>query len=171
MTVLKRLLSISLVMLIFSFILVGCKANNPEIKTEITLSNITEGDFQKFFNSLPPEAATKDDLKKLNVIVQITNSSKAEEKTVDIPSLSINLDRMNQFRISKGGSREQNIIGTEDTREFSQYIIFDMRGLSVQDIKNLYSKTDVAIRYKLKSGKLVERKVSIGENLIDNTKN
>jgi len=46
-----------------------------------------------------------------------------------------------------------------------------MRGLGEQDLRNIYSKSEIKIGYKLKNSNLVESKVSIGKNLVINNEN
>ncbi len=173
MIFIKRLFAVPIVLLICSSILVGCKDNTPVIKTDIIVSNISKEDYQKFYNSIEPEGISKGDIKKLNVNVKILNSMKAEERTIIIPNLSIILDKYDRTKIIalRGGSSTRNDIGTQDTAESSQYVIFNMKGLSEQDLRNLYSKSDIKIGYKLKNSNLVESKVSIGKNLVINNKN
>ena len=171
MILVKRLLLIPIVLLICSFILVGCKDNNPEVKTVITLSNITEDEYQKINNSSKLEGISIYDLKKLDINVKIINSKKAEIRTIIIPDLSIVLNGHDTVRAVGGGTTEKNNIGTEDISESMAFVIFDSRGLSEQDIRNLYNKTEIKIEYKLKNSNLVENKVSVGKDLIINDNN
>lgn len=171
MILVKKLLSIPIILLICSFILVGCKNNNSEIKTVITLSNITQEEYQKINNSSKPKGISIYDLKKLDINVKIINSKKAEVRTIIIPDLSIVLNGHDKVRAVGGGTTEQNNIGKEDTAESMAFVIFDSRGLSEQDIRNLYNKSEIKIEYKLMNNNLVENKVSVGKDLIINNKN
>ncbi|MGH4141150.1 hypothetical protein [Clostridium sp.] len=170
MLLIKRLLLIPIGLLICSFILVGCKGNNPEIKTVITLSNITEQEYNN--NDLSKsEGASIDDIKKLYINVKISNSKKAEERTIIIPDLSIVLNGHDKVRAVGGGTTEQNNVGKQDTADSMAFVIFDSRGLSEQDIRNLYSKSEIKIEYKLKNSNMVESKITIGKDLMINNKN
>ena len=88
-----------------------------------------------------------------------------------IPNLSIILNGHDRVRTVGGGSTEQNNLGNEDTAESTEFVLFDFRGLSEQDIRNLYNKSEIKIEYKLKSSNKVESKVSIGKDLMINNKN
>ena len=87
MIIIKRLLLIPAILLICSFILVGCKDNNPEIKTVITLSNITTEEYKQINNMSNPEGISINDFKKLDVNVKIINSKKAKDRIIIIPDL------------------------------------------------------------------------------------
>lgn len=128
MLLIKRLLLIPIGLLICSFILVGCKGNNPEIKTVITLSNITEQEYNKINDLSKSEGASIDDIKKLYINVKIINSKKAEERTIIIPDLSIVLNGHDKVRAVGGGTTELNNIGKDDTAESIAFVIFDSRG-------------------------------------------
>lgn len=167
----RLLLSIPIVLLICSFILVGCKDNNPKIKTVITLGNIAEEEYQKINDSSKPEGVSIKDIKKLYINVKIINSKKAEERRIIIPDLSIVLNGHDKVRAVGAGTTEQNNIRTEDTAESTAFVLLDFRGLSEQDIRNLYSKSEIKIEYKLKNSNLVKSKISIGKDLIINNKN
>ena len=107
----------------------------------------------------------------LYINVKIINSKKAEDRTIIIPDLSTVLNGHDKVRAVGGGNTELNNIGKEDTEESMAFVIFDSRGLSEQDIRNLYSKSEIKIEYKLKNSNLVESKVSIGKDLMINNKN
>jgi len=171
MILIKRLLLIPIVLLICSFILVGCKDNNPEIKTVITLGNITKEEYQQISDSSKPQGVSINDLKKLYIDVKIINSKKSEDRTIIIPDLSIIINGHDRVRTVGGGNTEQNNIGTDDTAESTAFVLFDYRGLSEQDIRNLYSKSEIKIEYKLKNSNMVHSKVSIGKDLMINYKN
>ena len=171
MILIKRLLSIPISLLLCSFILVGCKDNNPEIKTVITLSNITEEEYHNIKDSSKLEGTTINDIKKLYINVKIINSKKAEDRTIIIPDLSIVLNGPDKVRAVGGGTTEQNNIGAEDTAESTSFVLIDFRGLNDQDIKKLYSKSEIKIEYKLNNSDLIESKVTIGKELMVNNKN
>lgn len=166
MEVLKKLL-IVITLLTCSIALGGCKQNNPEITTSIILSDITEDEYSQISESNKQEGATINDLKKLYIDIKISNSKKATERTITISDLFI-IDRYDRFRTTVGGSGEQNNIGTEDTAESFAYVIFDIRGLSEQDLRSLYSESKIYVAYKLKNINLVEKSISIGDNLTIN---
>ena len=64
--------------------------------------------------------------------------------------------------------KTQNNIGIEDAAKSTAYIIFDSRGLNEQDLRNIYDNSEIYIAYKLKNSDLVEKRVSIGDNLKTN---
>jgi hypothetical protein len=167
MAVFKKILLIVIILLTCSIVLGGCKQNNPEIITSITLSDITEDEYSRIYEPSKPEGVTINDLKKLYIDVKISNSKKAKERAITISDLFI-IDRYDRVRTTGGGSSEQNNIGTEDTAESFAYIIFDSRGLSEQDLRSLYSESKIYVAYKLKNSNLVEKSISIGDNLTIN---
>ncbi len=89
----KKSIPLVVVLLICSFVLGGCKESNPEITTSITLSNITEDEYNQITDSNKPKGATINDLKKLYVDAKITNSKKASERVIVIPDIYI-IDRI-----------------------------------------------------------------------------
>ncbi len=167
MAVYKKSIPLVIILLICSFVLGGCKGSNPEITTSITLSNITEEEYNQITESNKPEGATINDLKKLYVDAKITNSKKATERVIIIPDIYI-IDRYDRVRSTSGGSWTQNNIKTEDFAESYEYVIFDIRGLGEQDIRSLYSKSEIYIAYRLNSSDLVEKRVVIGTNMLIN---
>lgn len=164
---LKFLSPIVIILLICSFAVGGCKQGNPEITTSITLSNITEEEYSQIGYSKKFEDTTINDLRKLYIDVKITNSKKATKRTITIPNLFI-IDKYDRFRTIGGGTSEQNNIGIEDAAKSTAYIIFDIRGLNEQDLRNIYNNSEIYIAYKLKNSDLVEKRVSIGDNLKTN---
>jgi hypothetical protein len=167
MAVYKRLTLLIVILLICSLVLGGCKQRNPEITTSITLSKITKEEYNKIGDSNKPEGATIDDLKKLYIDVKINNSKKAVERKITMPNLYI-IDRNDRVRTTGGGTSEQNNIGDEDTAASMAYVIFDSRGLSEQDLRNLYRESKINIAYKLKNGNLLGRTISVGDGLTFN---
>ena len=167
MTVFKKIFVIVITMLTCSLVLGGCKQSNPEITTSITLSNIIEDEFIKISESSKPEGANINELKKLYIDVKITNSKKATDRMISIPDLYI-IDTSDRVRTTGGSTSFQNNIKREDTAESTAYIIFNSEGLSEQDIRNLYSKSEIYVSYKLKNSKLVIKNISIGDVLTVN---
>ena len=167
MAVLKKTFTIVIIMLTCSLVLGGCKQKNSEITTSITLSNITEDEYIKISESSKPEGANINDIKKLYIDVKTSNSKKATERTITIPNLYI-IDTSDRFRTTGGSTSVQNNIEIEDTAESTAYIIFDSRGLSEQDLRNLYSESDIYISYKLRNSKIVIKNISIGDILTVN---
>ncbi|KAB3529606.1 hypothetical protein [Alkaliphilus serpentinus] len=167
MAFLKRLTLLIIIFLTYSFILVGCKQSSPEIRTSITISKITQEEYNKIDNSSKPEDSNIDDFRKLYIDVKMTNSKKAVERKITIPNLYI-IDKYERVRTTSGGASEQNNIGTEDTAKSMAYIIFDSRGLSEQDIRNLYRESKIYIAHRLRNGDLVEKSISVGNELTFN---
>lgn len=167
MSFFKRLAPLVIILITCLFSLGGCKHSAPEITASATLSEITQEEYNKIDDSSKPEGVTIDDLKKLYIDVKITNSKEATERRITISNLYI-IDKYNKVRTICGGTSEQNNIGTEDTAESMAYIIFDGRGLSEKDLRNLYKESKIYIAYKLKDGNLVERILSVGNNLVFN---
>lgn len=163
----KKFAPVIIIMLICLFVFGGCKQNKPEITTAITLSNITEEEYNKFESSSKPEGATINDLKKLYIDIKIINSKKATERKITIPNLFI-INNIDRVRAIGGGTGEQNNIGTEATAASMAYVIFDSRGLSEQDLRNLYKESEIYIAYKLRNDNLVEKSISVGEGLTFN---
>jgi len=163
----KKAVSLFIILLICSFVLGGCKESNPEITTSITLSDITEEEYNQINDSNKPEGATINDLKKLYVDAKITNSKKATERIITLPDILI-IDRYDRVRSISGGSWKQNNIGIEDYAESFDTVIFDIRGLSEQNLRSIYSNSEIYIAYRLKGSDLVEKKVVIGDNMTIN---
>lgn len=154
-----------IVSLIYLIILGGC-SSKPEIKVDIILSDITKEDYDKIGDNGKPKDIIMDDLKKLQVNVKITNSKKAVERNIEIPNL---IDVINKFdnktRGIYGGNGSQNNINVENTAEAFAYVIFDSRGVTVDDVVSMYSNSEIDISYKLKNDDKVEKKVSIGKSI------
>jgi hypothetical protein len=165
MSIVKRVLPILISSLICSIIFVGCQNKNPEIITEITLNNISEEEYSKINDSNKPKDTSLKNMKKLYIDVKIINSKKAIERTIIIPDLFRTIDLYDGMRSTGGGSSEQNNIGTEDTAESTSFITFDARNLSEHEIRSIYSKSEIYIAYKLKTGEFVERRISIGDSM------
>ena len=164
MTVLKRSLILGIALLICSLILGGCKQTDPDIAVVITLSNITEEEYKQINDNNKPEGATINDLKKLYVDVKLTNSKSATERMIKIPDLFI-IDRYDRVRTTSGGRSELNNTGTDDTAKSTAQVIFDSKGLSEQKLRDIYGDSEIYIAYKMKNRDLVEKRVSIGDNL------
>ncbi|HHW00229.1 MAG TPA: hypothetical protein GXX36_11820 [Clostridiaceae bacterium] len=160
----KRLILLVTILITFSFTIAGCKQSNPEITTSIAIDKITQEEYDKIDDSSKPEGVTINDLRKLLINVKITNSKKAEERKITIPDLFI-IDKIDGVRTTGGTTYERNNVGTEDTAESMAYIIFDIRGLSEQDLRDLYKESEIYISYKPKNGNLVEKSISVGDNL------
>lgn len=153
------------ILLTCSFFLADCKQGIPEITTEVVLSDITEEEWRQICISSKPEGVSIDDFKKIYVNVKIAKSKKAVERTIDIPDLYAVIDQFDRLRTTMGGSGEQNNIGTEDTAEWTAYAIFDSRGLSNQDIRDMFSESEIVVRYRLNNGYRIESRISIGDNM------
>jgi len=68
----------------------------------------------------------------------------------------------------KGGmAGEQNNIGTEDTAEWTAYAIFDSRGLSERDIREMFGESEIVVRYRMNNGDRIESRIPIGDNMIN----
>lgn len=164
MIVLRTRLPFLLMLIICFLTLGGCKQKNTEIITAITLKDITDNEYKQISTSSKPEGAKIDDFRKLCVDVKITNSKKATDRTITIPNLFI-IDKYDRVRTIGGGSFEQNNIGTEETIEKNANIILDIRELNEQDLRTIYSKSEIYISYKLKNSNLVEKRISIGDSM------
>lgn len=154
------------VLLTCSIFLAGCKLGIPEITTEIVLSDITEEEWRQIGISSKPVGVSINDFKKIYVSAKITNSKEAIERTAEIPDLYSVINQFDGLRTSMGGSSEQNNIGTEDTAEWTAYAIFNSRGLSEEDIRDMFAETEVVVRYRMNNGDKIESRISIGDNMI-----
>jgi hypothetical protein len=153
---------------------VGCKTPDselqsksaPEIQTEAVLSSITEEEYQKIgTGSKPEEGVSINDLKKLSVSVKIIHSKNAVKREIRIPDLTL-IDRYDRVRSTSAGSFEQNNIGTDDTAESAAWIIFDSRGMSEQDIREIFKQSEIYAGYRIENHDMIENKISIGESFV-----
>lgn len=165
MDVRKTAAVVLMVLLTCSFFLAGCKLGIPEITTEIVLSDITEEEWRQIGISSKPVGVSIDDFKKIYINAKITNTKEAIERTAEIPDLYTVINQFDGLRTSMGGSSEQNNIGTEDTAEWTTYAIFNSRGLSEQDIRDMFGETEVVVRCRMKNGDKIERRILMGDNM------
>jgi hypothetical protein len=166
MTAMKKV-SLLIFIGILLFVTEGCSGKGPEIKASITLSDITNDEYSQIGDSNMPADATISDLRKLNINVKISKSKTAVSRTITIPDLYV-IDKYDGIRSVQSGRFEENNIRQDDTAETIAYIIFDRRGLSDQEIKNIYSKSEIYIAYELKDNNsqiLVEENIFIGDGL------
>ena len=164
----RKLLIIGMILLISLAVLVGCNDNKPEIKTVVTLSNITEEEYQQTQDSRKPGGAAIKDFKKLYVNVKILNSKKAENRTIIIPDLYTIVNVQDRVRAVAGGGADQNNIGTGSIAESIAFVIIDSRGLTEENIRSLYNNSEIKVSYKLKNSDTVENIISIGKNIVIN---
>ena len=162
----RKLSIIGIVLLISLVILTGSNINKPEIKTVITLGNITKEEYKQYNDSNKPQGISINDLKKLYVDVKIINSKKATNRSISIPDLFIILNGQERVRAISGGNSQQNNIGREGTAESMAFVIFDSRGLSQDNISSLYNNSDIKVSYKFKNTAIVENTTSIGKHLL-----
>jgi hypothetical protein len=163
MTVYKKKISMIGIFIIFLLVFVGCMNKSPEIETIISLSNISEDEFIAVRDNNVLEDITIENYKKLYVNVKIKNSKTAIERAIMIPDL-YTIDKYDQIRSKKGSSYELNNIRSEDIAESMSYIIFYSKGLSEDDIRDIFENEEIYISYKFMNQNLVEEKIPISEN-------
>ena len=166
MILIRKLSIIGLALLLSLVILVGCISNKPEIKTVITLSNITKEEYKQISDTSNPQGVSINDLKKLYIDVKITNSKGATIRWISIPDLFIILNGHDRVRAISGGNSEENNIVIESTVESMAFAVFDSRGLNKDDIISLFNNSEIRASYKFKGNDIVENKTSIGNHIV-----
>jgi predicted nucleic acid-binding Zn-ribbon protein len=161
----KKVSSVLIVLLVTVMFLLCCKKKNPEIQTTITLENISEKEYESIKYLSNQEKGAREDYKKLTAHVEITNSKKAVERMINIPNLYI-INEYDGLRVINGQSESRNNVGKEETADCLESIIFNSKGLSEQNIRNIYNDSVIYIAYRLKDSEVTENKVSIGKETI-----
>lgn len=134
---------------------------NPIVNVSAELSGITQEEYDNVNISSFPRGESKPALnafKKLTVNVCMDNSKQMMDREIIIPSLLL-IDSVS------AGCYERNNIGSENRAESMEYIIFDGRKLTDQDIKDIYKESEVFVSWTRKNGITEERKYLILEIL------
>lgn len=146
--------------------LIWFSLREPEIKVRIKLSNVTLNDLSDMDQLY--QSKLKDnplqDIKKLNVSVNIYNSFNIKERKVQIPDLIYVLDHYDHIRTIKGGSSEKSNI-MELTSEFTKCVYFNSTGLDNYTIRNIFQQSNINIELTSIFGKHYYFTYPIEQNL------
>lgn len=149
------------ILLLVMYFLTGC-SKKPEIITTAELNSITDDEF-RYINNLNISEAKKEDYIKLIINVKIINSKKASERVMHIPNLFL-IDQYDRMRSIRGNTHELNNIKVENTALSMAEIIFDRRGLTIEDIKEIYKDAHIYVKYRIKN-EVMEKNISIGDQI------
>ncbi len=135
---------------------------NPQVRTAVTLSGISEEEYFGLNNS---KYYDYHDLKKLIVQVDIKNTPNYRFREIRIPDL-LKIDRIDEIRSLKMFQREENNTGYNYAQSY-QFIVFDSTGLTAEDVKRIYADDIIEVEIITHSGDKILNKYSIGDLLTE----
>jgi len=135
------------------------QSDNPHADVIIELRNISD---QEYESNMELRKHNIQDLKKLFIQVDITNSKSCRQRDIYIPDIyaAINTDRE---RTLSGGDSYINNLRKDSSAQSMKYVIFDCAGLTVDDIKKLYHGSNISVNIKTSNNKDLIYNYNIGE--------
>jgi len=152
---------------ILSVLLTGCRQQNngPFVNPIIELKNITDEEYEEISRNLPK--LDRQNLKKLFIQVDISNAKKCKTRDINIPDLYA-IDSFDKVRSLLGGGSEINNLKKESSAQAVKYLIFDSAGMTLNNIKEIYSgkiikveiitPDNIRLEYNYDIGKLLTEK-------------
>ncbi len=132
---------------------------NKELKTSVTVSmrDLTKVEYYTYTDK------ENKDLKKITIRAELKNAPKNTAKKISIPLLDeINhIDGIRQWEMYYGENNVINVSHTEATRE----LVFDSTNLTIDEIKKLFSRSNVTINVTSQSQQKINHTYNVGELL------
>lgn len=159
---------IFLTFLIISFMMTGCgkkETADPEVSLHFTVSKLTNEDYRSVGTYLI-ENPTIDDFRKVHLDVVMKNSDKITNRDIVIPNLK---DTVNSTDTETGrywfGNGYDNVSGQGENypAECSRDFVFYSRGLTEDDLKELFSSSEIKVSWTSEKEGDAEKTYNLGE--------
>ena len=136
--------------------------NNPQINVEFNVSNLNDEEYM-YVGTKGIDNPTKNDFKNIEFSLDVTNSDAISNRNITIPNLK---------KVSNSYDKERYWFGPSDIDDspmnkyakYSRQFVFYSKGLTEQDIKNIFNSSEVKISWTTSSGKDEEKIIKLGEN-------
>ncbi len=158
-----RIISITLVVfliLLFVLIIITNQLKTPKVNVKVELSQITNEESSVLFKT---DNISIDNVKKLYLEVEITDSPKCKVRDVNIPDLNL-IDRIDYVRSYKANYREENRLKSSKAF-FTKEYIFNSTELSIAELKEIFQEEKITISIVTNINKEFYYSYSIGELL------
>jgi hypothetical protein len=156
-----RILFISLlILLILSFLFIINTYKIPEINVKVELCKLTNEEFNVLSKT---DNVSIDNVKKLNIEVKITKTSKCKIRDVKIPDLNL-IDRIDYIRSYELNYQEDNILKNSQAI-FAKDITFNSTDLSITELKKIFNNEKIIITIVTNYNREFNYSYSIGELL------
>lgn len=153
-------ISIFILIILFTLMLIRYY-RIPDTNTIIELRNITREEYE---SNLELRKYDFNNIKKLYVEVNITNSKYCIKREIMIPDLNA-IDSYDKVRSIISEDSKINNLNKDDKAQSIKYIIFDAAGLTIDNIKSIFSKKIIIINIITPNKKDVQYNYDLGAQL------
>lgn len=153
--------SITLVILfIITFLIIIIVNKRPTINVDVELSSLTNEEYNVLNKN---DNVSYDNVKKLIIEVEVTNSPKCKVRVVKIPDLN-KIDRIDYVRSYEMNYQEDNDL-KDSQAKFIKDCTFNSTDLTISELKNIFINEKITVTIVNKSNKELKYSYSIGELL------
>lgn len=135
--------------------------NDPQINVKFNISNLNDEQYL-YVGTKGIDNPTKNDFKNIEFTLDVKNSDEISNRNITVPDLKTVICSYDKSRYWFGD------YGIDDTpvHKYAQYSsksVFYSRGLTEQDIKNIFNSSEVKISWTRSDGKDEEKIIKLGE--------
>ncbi|MBD7944822.1 hypothetical protein MKZ20_00785 [Psychrobacillus sp. FSL K6-2684] len=128
-------------------ILTACNNAEPEITIGTVISNLTEEDFNTLGRPVEYSESKKEDFKKLTFNFYMEHKSDTERKIEMFDNWSGVLDNHDQIKRYWGGKGTSQDNSEESFAEYQYELTFYSKGLSEEDIKEIFNESEIVVEW------------------------
>lgn len=135
--------------------------NEPQIIVKFSVSNLTDEEFM-YVGTKGIDNPNKNDFKNIEFTLDVQNSDAISNRKITVPDLKSVVCSYDKSRYWFGN------YGSDDTpiHKYAQYsskFVFYSRGLTEQDIKNIFNSSEVKISWTTSDSKDKEKIINLGD--------
>jgi hypothetical protein len=131
----------------------------PKIDVKFNVTNVTKEEFQ-CIGTRGLGKVTKDDFKNIEFILDVKHSKKLSKRNISIPDFKSVVNSYDKQRYRFGDSSQDN---QEESASYYYKFVFYSKGLDEEQIRNIFSSSEVKVSWLIKHDVNEERVYNLGE--------
>jgi hypothetical protein len=131
----------------------------PKIDVKFNVTNVTDEEFQ-YIGTRGLKKPTKDDFKNIEFTLEVKHSNKISKRNISIPDFKNIVNSYDKQRYRFGDSSQDN---QEESAKYDYKFVFYSKGLDEEQIKNIFSSSEVKVSWLVNHDVNEERVYNLGE--------